>query len=49
LNERYEAWISTYDAGRLVILNIDELDFENVAEDANFVINKVETEINGLF
>lgn len=49
LNERYEAWISTYDAGRLVILNIDELDFENVAEDANFVINKIETEINGLF
>lgn len=49
LNERYEAWISTYKLGKLVILNIDELDFENDAEDANFVINKIEAELNGLF
>lgn len=49
LNERYEAWISTYKLGRLVILNIDELDFENDPNDANFVINKIEAELNGLF
>jgi deoxyadenosine/deoxycytidine kinase len=49
LNERYEAWISTYKLGRLVILNIDELDFENDTNDANFVINKIEAELNGLF
>ncbi|MBL7837277.1 MAG: deoxynucleoside kinase [Bacteroidetes bacterium] len=49
LNERYEAWISTYKMGRLVILNIDELDFENDPNDANFVINKIEAELNGLF
>jgi deoxyadenosine/deoxycytidine kinase len=49
LNERYEAWISTYDLGKLVILNIDELDFENDSDDANFVINKIEAELNGLF
>jgi deoxyadenosine/deoxycytidine kinase len=49
LNERYEAWISTYKLGKLVILNIDELDFENDSNDANFVINKIEAELNGLF
>lgn len=49
LNERYEAWISTYKHGKLVILNIDELDFENDSNDANFVINKIEAELNGLF
>jgi len=49
LNERYEAWISTYKLGKLVILNIDELDFENDTNDANFVINKIEAELNGLF
>ena len=49
LNERYEAWISTYQLGKLVILNIDELDFENDPEDASFVINKIEAELNGLF
>ena len=49
LNERYEAWISTYKLGKLVILNIDELDFENDTNDANFVINKIEADLNGLF
>lgn len=49
LNERYEAWISTYNLGKLVILNIDELDFENDSNDAGFVINKIEAELNGLF
>ena len=49
LNERYEAWISTYKLGKFVILNIDELDFENDTNDANFVINKIEAELNGLF
>jgi deoxyadenosine/deoxycytidine kinase len=49
LNERYEAWISTYKLGKLVILNIDELDFENDTNDDNFVINKIEAELNGLF
>ncbi|MBC7426262.1 MAG: deoxynucleoside kinase [Bacteroidia bacterium] len=49
LNERYEAWISTYKQGRLIILNVDDLDFENKPEDANFVISKIESELNGLF
>ncbi len=49
LNERYEAWISSYKTGRLIILDIDELDFENDSSDANFVINKIEAELNGLF
>ncbi len=49
LNERYEAWISTYKTGKLIILDIDELDFESDSADANFVINKIEAELNGLF
>jgi deoxyadenosine/deoxycytidine kinase len=49
LNERYEAWISTYKTGRVVIINIDDVDFENLPEDAHTVIAKIETELNGLF
>jgi deoxyadenosine/deoxycytidine kinase len=49
LNERYEAWISTYKTGKLIILDIDELDFESDNTDANFVITKIEAELNGLF
>jgi len=48
LNERYEAWVSTYKAG-MIILNIDELDFQEVPEHANHVITQVETALNGLF
>lgn len=48
LNERYEAWISSY-KGRLLVLDIDELDFANDKNDANLVLTKVEAEINGLF
>lgn len=49
LNERYEAWISTYKQGPLLIFNIDELNFHDNPEDASFVINKIEAELNGLF
>ena len=33
LNERYEAWIHGYDKGRLLIVNVDDLDFVEKAED----------------
>jgi HD superfamily phosphohydrolase len=49
LNERYEAWISTYNQGKVLILDIDEIDFANDTDDANQVINKIEAELNGLF
>jgi deoxyadenosine/deoxycytidine kinase len=49
LNERYEAWISTYNQGKLLILNIDELDISQNPEDLGVVINKVSAELNGLF
>jgi deoxyadenosine/deoxycytidine kinase len=48
LNERYEAWISTY-KNRMLIIDVDNLNFEDKPEDLGFVINKIETELNGLF
>jgi deoxyadenosine/deoxycytidine kinase len=48
LNERYEAWISTYTAGKLLIINVDDMDF-NKPEDLSIVIDKVNAEIHGLF
>lgn len=48
LNERYEAWIQTYDIGKLLIINVDDMDF-NKAEDLSVVIDKVNGEIHGLF
>jgi deoxyadenosine/deoxycytidine kinase len=49
LNERYEAWISTYDKGRLLIINVDNLDFVDNKEDLGVIIEKVDAELNGLF
>ena len=49
LNERYEAWIDTYDKGNLIILDVDEIDFVDNPEDLGEIINKIDAEINGLF
>ena len=48
LNERYEAWIHGYNKGRLLIVNVDDLDFVEKAEDLGNVIAKIDAEINGL-
>ena len=48
LNERYEAWISEYE-NKLLIIDVDDLDFQNNKEDLGKVITKIEAEINGLF
>ncbi len=49
LNERYEAWISGYDKGNLLIIDVDHLDFVDKPEDLGFILNKIDAEINGLF
>ena len=49
LNERYEAWISKYEKGKLLIIDVDELDFVSNPEDLGNIINKIDAEIHGLF
>lgn len=49
LNERYEAWISEYDQGKLLVIEVDDLDFKNKKEDLGEIITKIDAEINGLF
>jgi len=49
LNERYEAWIETYNKGKLLIIDVDELDFVDKPEDLGLIFNKIDGEINGLF
>ena len=48
LNERYEAWISTYDKSNLLIIDVDELDFVENKADFSKVIEKIDAEIKGL-
>lgn len=42
LNERYEAWSSTYDKGKMVIIDVDNLDFVENQEDLNIIISKID-------
>ena len=49
LNERYEAWISNYDKGKLLIVDVDENNFKEEAEDLGIIIHKIDAELHGLF
>jgi deoxyadenosine/deoxycytidine kinase len=49
LNERYEAWIDTYTIGKLLIIDVDNLNFADKPEDLGSIINKIEAELHGLF
>jgi deoxyadenosine/deoxycytidine kinase len=48
LNERYEAWASDY-SGKMLVVDVDNLNFIDRQEDLGEVINKINAEINGLF
>ena len=48
LNDRYERWIENYD-GRLLIIDVDRIKFENRPEDFQEVTDKIDAELFGLF
>ena len=49
LNERYEAWISTYDKGKLLIVDVDNNSYHEDPEDLGTIISSIDAEIHGLF
>lgn len=49
LNERYEAWISTYNEGKLLIVDVDNNNFAENPEDFGKIIQSIDSEIHGLF
>lgn len=49
LNERYEAWISTYNKGPLLVIDIDDNKFHEQPEDLGKIISGVDAQLHGLF
>ncbi len=49
LNERYELWASKYTASKLLIVNVDDLNFHNNTEDLSKIIDRIDAQIHGLF
>lgn len=48
LNERYNKWIADYD-GEVLVIEADELDFENRPEDFAMITDKIDAQLYGLF
>lgn len=49
LNDRYEDWISSYNKGKLLVVDVDKLDFISNPEDLGAIIEKIDGKLNGLF
>ncbi|MBQ0142388.1 MAG: deoxynucleoside kinase [Prevotellaceae bacterium] len=48
LNDRYEEWVSSYD-GKLLIINADDIDFQNNPKDFQSITDKIDSKLFGLF
>ena len=48
LNEKYEKWIGSYE-GNLLVIDADNLDFENRPEDFETITDKIDAQLYGLF
>ncbi len=49
LNERYEAWIESYNLGKMLIIDVDNNQFTESREELSKVIDRVDAELFGLF
>jgi len=49
LNAHYEAWVKKYDIGKLIIIDVNQLDYLNNVEDFALIVSKIDTEVHGLF
>ena len=48
LNERYDRWIEEYD-GKVLVIEADDLDFENRPEDFAMITDRIDAQLYGLF
>ena len=49
LHERYEKWISEYNDGKLLIVDVDRLRFGENVDDFNTVTDMIDAQLHGLF
>ena len=48
LNERYDEWIGNYE-GQVLVIECDELDFQNRPEDFALITDRIDAQLYGLF
>lgn len=49
LNEHYETWIGQYKLGKLLIVDVNNMDFVERVEDFSTIVGRIDLELNNLF
>ncbi len=49
LNKHYEHWIGSYTLGKLLIIDVTDLDFVKRIDDFAYIVGRVDLELNSLF
>ena len=49
LNGKYNEWIDSYDIGKLLVIDADNIDFLNNTEDYSNIVQQINAELYGLF
>ncbi|MFD3000734.1 deoxynucleoside kinase [Pontibacter toksunensis] len=49
LNEHYNSWMSSYDLGKQLVIDVNNMDFVANPEDLGSIIEKIQRELFGLF
>ncbi|MFT4737735.1 MAG: deoxyadenosine/deoxycytidine kinase [Cyclobacteriaceae bacterium] len=49
LNEHYAEWIDRYSEGKLLVIDVNELDFVTNPSDFSFIVERIDAEVHGLF
>ncbi|GAA0189919.1 deoxynucleoside kinase [Fulvivirga kasyanovii] len=49
LNQRYQEWIGSYDLGKILIVDVNNMDFVANQEDFANIVSKIDVELHGLF
>lgn len=49
LNQHYEDWIDNYDEGKLLIIDVTDIDFVKNPEHFSDIVFKIDSELHGLF
>lgn len=49
LNDKYETWIKNYNLGKLLVIDVNNINFTENPEHLGIVIDKINAEIHGLF
>jgi len=49
LNQHYEDWIAGYNEGKLLVIDVNDIDFVHNPEDFANIVSRIDVEIHGLF